>query len=79
MVVLSLKLLASFALCMCTAASTTLSLTPLVNLGYTTCQGILVQDPQNNETNINFLGVRYAASPTGAAIATYCSTAFQPL
>lgn len=39
--------------------------TPTVNLGYATYQGILVQDPVTNQTNTNFLGVRYAAPPTG--------------
>ncbi|KAF9479976.1 alpha/beta-hydrolase [Pholiota conissans] len=39
--------------------------TPTVNLGYATYQGILVQDTFTNQTNTNFLGVRYAAAPTG--------------
>ncbi|KAF8170425.1 Alpha/Beta hydrolase protein [Pholiota molesta] len=43
------------------------SAAPIVDLGYATYQGILVQDPVTNQTNTNFLGVRYAAPPTGAA------------
>ncbi|KAF9479979.1 alpha/beta-hydrolase [Pholiota conissans] len=45
--------------------ATSASLT--VNLGYATYQGILVKDTVTNQTNTNFLGVRYAAPPTGAA------------
>ena len=60
------QVLAAFALCVHAAAGAPTP-TPIVDLGYATYQGILVQDEQTNQTNINFLGVRYAASPTGTA------------
>ncbi|KJA16236.1 hypothetical protein HYPSUDRAFT_147970 [Hypholoma sublateritium FD-334 SS-4] len=59
------KTLAALSVCVYTAAVATTPPTPIVNLGYSTYEGILVQDAQTNQTNINFLGVRYAASPTG--------------
>ena len=62
------QVLAAFALCVHAAAAGAPTPTPIVDLGYATYQGILVQDEQTNQTNINFLGVRYAASPTGTAL-----------
>lgn len=65
MVALLPKILASIALGACAATAAAVSSTPTVNLGYATYQGVLVEDPLSNQTNINFLGVRYAANPTG--------------
>lgn len=73
MVTRILKTLTALVLCVYTAAAASPP-TPIVNLGYATYEGILVQDAQTNQTNINFLGVRYAASPTGATLAIYRST-----
>ncbi|PPQ79101.1 hypothetical protein CVT25_002894 [Psilocybe cyanescens] len=39
---------------------------PIVDLGYAQYQGRLVQDQVSNATHTQFLGVRYAAPPTGA-------------
>lgn len=38
---------------------------PIVNVGGTQYQGFASVDPANNATNTNFLGIRYAAAPTG--------------
>ncbi|KAF5327175.1 hypothetical protein D9619_004625 [Psilocybe cf. subviscida] len=38
---------------------------PIVNVGGTQYQGFTSVDPSNNATNTNFLGIRYAAPPTG--------------
>ncbi|KDR83231.1 hypothetical protein GALMADRAFT_221150 [Galerina marginata CBS 339.88] len=38
---------------------------PIVNLGYAQYQGITVQDVVTNATHTEFLGMRYAAPPTG--------------
>ncbi len=59
------KILAAFALLCIYATEAVPTSSPIVDLGYATYEGILVQDTQTNQTNINFLGVRYAASPTG--------------
>ncbi|PPQ80160.1 hypothetical protein CVT25_001453 [Psilocybe cyanescens] len=40
---------------------------PIVNLGYAQYQGTVVQDKVTNATHTQFLGVRYAAPPTGSA------------
>ncbi|KAF8177596.1 Alpha/Beta hydrolase protein [Pholiota molesta] len=56
--------LAVFALCISSVFGA--PAVPIVNLGYATYQGIIVQDTLTNQTNTNFLGVRYAAPPTGA-------------
>jgi hypothetical protein len=48
----------------------------IVDLGYATYQGILVQDPVTNQTNTNFLGVRDAAPPTGAPEVDLCHSPF---
>ncbi|KDR78749.1 hypothetical protein GALMADRAFT_63744 [Galerina marginata CBS 339.88] len=39
---------------------------PLVNLGYAQYQGVTVQDKVTNATHTQFLGMRYAAPPTGS-------------
>ncbi|KDR83230.1 hypothetical protein GALMADRAFT_221149 [Galerina marginata CBS 339.88] len=39
---------------------------PVVNLGYAQYQGVAVQDKVTNATHTQFLGVRYAAPPTGS-------------
>ena len=67
------KILAAFALCV-HAAAVSPSPAPIVDLGYAKYQGILVQDTQTNETNTYFLGMRYAAPPTGTASQTQCTT-----
>ena len=67
------KILAAFALCVY-AAKAVPTPSPIVDLGYATYQGILVQDAQTNQTNVNFLGVRYAASPTGTSLKAYPTT-----
>jgi carboxylesterase type B len=38
---------------------------PIVKVGGTQYQGFASVDPANNATNTNFLGIRYAAAPTG--------------
>ena len=38
---------------------------PTVNLGYATYQGVSFQDNVSGDTNTQFLGIRYAAPPTG--------------
>ncbi|KAF9479977.1 alpha/beta-hydrolase [Pholiota conissans] len=66
LVALSLCVISASAVPATTAPDAT-SASPTVNLGYATYQGILVKDTVTNQTNTNFLGVRYAAPPTGAA------------
>ena len=39
--------------------------TPVVDLTYAQYQGVPSLDPVNNETITHFLGIRYAAAPTG--------------
>jgi len=39
---------------------------PVVNLGYAQYQGVPVQDKVTNATHTQFLGMRYAAPPTGS-------------
>ena len=39
--------------------------TPVVDLTYAQYQGVPTLDPVNNETITRFLGIRYAAAPTG--------------
>ena len=67
------KILAAFALCVYATALAP-SPNPIVDLGYATYQGVLVQDAQTNQMNTYFLGVRYAAPPTGTASQTQCTT-----
>ena len=38
---------------------------PIVDLTYAQYQGIATVDPVNNESITHFLGIRYAAAPTG--------------
>ncbi|KAH9481796.1 putative secreted lipase [Psilocybe cubensis] len=40
---------------------------PIIDLGYAQYQGTVVQDKVTNATHTQFLGIRYAAPPTGAA------------
>ncbi|KAF4614285.1 hypothetical protein D9613_007996 [Agrocybe pediades] len=47
------------------AQNSTTPLSPVVDLGYAKYQGVLVQDVLTNATNTQFLGIRYAAPPTG--------------
>jgi hypothetical protein len=61
--------LAVFALCISSVFGA--PAVPIVNLGYATYQGIIVQDTLTNQTNTNFLGVRYAAPPTGKHLPTH--------
>ena len=44
------------------------SATPTVDLGYAQYQGIPSVDSVNNAANTNFLGIRYAAAPTGEVL-----------
>ena len=44
------------------------SATPIVDLGYAQYQGVPSVDPVNNASNTNFLGIRYAAAPTGEVL-----------
>ncbi|KAF9544962.1 alpha/beta-hydrolase [Agrocybe pediades] len=39
---------------------------PVVNLGYAQYQGAIIQDKVTNATHTQFLGIRYAAPPTGS-------------
>ncbi|KAF9541669.1 alpha/beta-hydrolase, partial [Agrocybe pediades] len=47
------------------AQNSTNTLSPVVDLGHAKYQGVLVQDVLTNATNTQFLGIRYAAPPTG--------------
>jgi carboxylesterase type B len=40
---------------------------PVVNLGYAQYQGVPIQDEVTNATHTQFLGMRYAAPPTGSS------------
>ena len=40
---------------------------PIVDLTYAQYQGVPSMDPVNNESITHFLGIRYAAAPTGKA------------
>jgi hypothetical protein len=46
-------------------APSILAATPIVNLTYAQYQGVPTVDPVNNESTTHFLGIRYAAAPTG--------------
>ena len=41
---------------------------PVVNLGYAQYEGATVQDKVTNATHTQFLGIRYAAPPTGTCL-----------
>ncbi|KAF8969096.1 Alpha/Beta hydrolase protein [Flammula alnicola] len=56
---------ASLVLCAYAPAFAAPSPAPLVDLGFARYQGILVQDAVTNQTNTNFLGMRFAAPPIG--------------
>ena len=45
--------------------SSIFAVSPVVNLSYAQYQGVPTLDPVNNETITHFLGIRYAAAPTG--------------
>ena len=55
-----------FYLC-CFAPSSSIFATPIVDLTYAQYQGVPTLDPINNESITHFLGIRYAAAPTGKA------------
>ncbi|PPQ80157.1 hypothetical protein CVT25_001450 [Psilocybe cyanescens] len=46
--------------------ATVVAAPPIVNLGYAQYQGMVVQDGVTNATHTQFLGLRYAAPPTGS-------------
>ncbi|PPQ80632.1 hypothetical protein CVT25_001638 [Psilocybe cyanescens] len=46
--------------------ATVVAAPPIVNLGYAQYQGMVVQDEVTNATHTQFLGLRYAAPPTGS-------------
>ena len=55
----------SFIFHFCYFASSIFATTPVVDLTYAQYQGVPTVDPVNNETITHFLGIRYAAAPTG--------------
>ncbi|KAH9481797.1 putative secreted lipase [Psilocybe cubensis] len=63
----SISIIAGFLFLRTAALSVgkTATLSSVVDLGYAQYQGRLVQDPVSNATHTQFLGVRYAAPPTG--------------
>ena len=54
-----------FYFCCFTPSNFAATVTPVVDLTYAQYQGIPTLDPVNNETITSFLGIRYAAAPTG--------------
>ncbi|PPQ80630.1 hypothetical protein CVT25_001636 [Psilocybe cyanescens] len=50
----------------CHSFATFVATPPIVNLGYAQYQGTLLQDKVTNATHTQFLGLRYAAPPTGS-------------
>ena len=53
--------------------------TPVVDLTYAQYQGVPTLDPVNNESITQFLGIRYAAAPTGKVFpASYCLSSITP-
>ena len=46
-------------------ALSTFATAPIVDLTYAQYQGVPTVDPINNESITHFLGIRYAAAPTG--------------
>jgi hypothetical protein len=54
-----------FYYCLFRVAPSILAATPIVNLTYAQYQGVPSVDPVNNESITHFLGIRYAAAPTG--------------
>ncbi|KAF9557097.1 alpha/beta-hydrolase [Agrocybe pediades] len=61
-----LSLIATTAALLVQTNASPTSSTPVVNLGYAQYQGVVVQDKVTNATHTQFLGIRYAAPPTGA-------------
>ena len=55
----------SFIFYFCWFSPSIFAATPVVDLTYTQYQGVPTLDPVNNETITHFLGIRYAAAPTG--------------
>ena len=55
----------SFIFQFCYFATSILAATPVVDLTYAQYQGVPTLDPVNNESITHFLGIRYAATPTG--------------
>ena len=55
----------SFIFYICCFATSIFAATPVVDLTYAQYQGVPVLDPVNNESITQFLGIRYAAAPTG--------------
>ena len=53
-----------FYIC-CYYAPSIFAATPIVDLTYAQYQGVPILDPVNNELITQFLGIRYAAAPTG--------------
>ena len=60
----------------CCFAPSIFAATPIVNLTYAQYQGVLTLDPVNNESITQFLGIRYAAAPTGKASPCFVSVSF---
>ena len=56
-----------FIFCICCFAPFIFAATPspIVDLTYAQYQGVPTVDPVNNEPITHFLGIRYAAAPTG--------------
>ena len=54
-----------FYFCCFTRSIFAATATPVVDLTYAQYQGVPSLDPVNNETITRFLGIRYAAAPTG--------------
>jgi Carboxylesterase family len=57
--------IACFISYICYFAHPIFAVTPIVDLTYARYQGVPTLDTVNNATNTQFLGIRYAATPTG--------------
>ena len=55
----------SFIFYVCCFAPSIFPVTQIVDLTYAQYQGVPTLDPVNNESITQFLGIRYAAAPTG--------------
>ena len=54
-----------FIFYICCFAPSIFAAIPIVDLTYAQYQGVPTVDPVNNEPITHFLGIRYAAAPTG--------------
>ena len=67
-----------FIFYICCFAPLIFAATPVVDLTYARYQGIPTVDTVNNATNTQFLGIRYAAAPTGKRLFIFISIWLTP-